>query len=70
MSVEGLKKWLEDSRTSSHNSSNNENKEDVENGKLIKYEKMAFKLGIPIKYNFMHEGKNKFKERAIPKESF
>lgn len=31
MSVEGLKKWLEDSRTSSHNSSNNENKEDVEN---------------------------------------
>lgn len=41
------------------------NKENVENDKLIKYEKMASKLGIPIKYNFRHEGKNKFKPYSI-----
>ena len=43
------------------------NKESVEKGDYIKYEKMASKLGIPIKYELYHQGKDKFKYYSINK---
>jgi len=43
------------------------NKESVEKNEYVKYEKMASKLGIPIKYELYHQGKDKFKYYSINK---